>query len=196
MTRERHDQPELIPYASHAAHGTGRTPIGIILFASGHLLMGASTLFAIARFVARVSLESAWMQLFAIAVVVAALSMIGGGAMLLMKRRGAWILSLTSFTWLAMCEAVVAALGTGWFVRPLRSPRAAALDFNGLVLTVIAAALFGLCLIVLGYLGSAKARSTFALPAGETPVGVRRLPLLAITFFLIAILFGATIGLA
>src|SRR5437870_1049842 len=33
------DKP-FMPYASHVAHGTGRTPIGIVLFACSHLLLG------------------------------------------------------------------------------------------------------------------------------------------------------------
>src|SRR5437867_3373496 len=34
--------PPLMPYASHAATGSGKTPIGILLFAASHLLLGAA----------------------------------------------------------------------------------------------------------------------------------------------------------
>ena len=110
------DELQLIPYASHVAHGTGRTPIGIILFAASHLLLRGVLVLSVGRFLPRTLLASGWMQLFAVAVVVATLSMLSGGVMLLMKGRGAWVLSVTSFLWLAACEAIVAALGVGWWM--------------------------------------------------------------------------------
>jgi hypothetical protein len=112
-----------------------------------------------------------------------------------MKGRGAWMLSITSFIWLAACEAVAAALGVGWFAVPMRSPRVT-ISYHGVALALLAAALFSLCVVVLGYLGSDKARDTFALPPGETPLVVQHLPAIAITIFVIAVLFGGAIGLS
>ena len=55
---------------------------------------------------------------------------------------------------------------------------------------VLSAPLFALCMIVLGYLASAKARKTFALPPGETPTLVRWLPCIAVLMFVAAVVFG------
>jgi hypothetical protein len=196
MSRES-NQVELIPYASHVAHGTGRTPVGIILFAASHLLLGGVLALAIVRFIARVSLATAWMQLFTVAMVMAALSMIGGGAMLLMKGRGAWMLSITAFTWLAVSEIDIAALGIGWWMSQRSRTQDAPLAFffyYGGGIAVAATALLALCLIVLTYLGSGKAREIFALPPGETPALVRAAPAFLLAMFVATMIFVARVG--
>jgi hypothetical protein len=190
------DPPELIPYASNVGHGTGRTPIGIILFAASHLLLGGVFALSIARFVSRTPLATSWMQLLAVTMVIAALSMIGGGAMLLMKGRGAWLLSLTAFIWLAVSEIVLAALGMGWWMSQRRHDQPYVQDFiyHGGGMTFTAAALLALCLIVLRYLGTVEARDTFALPRGETPALVRVMPLFLLTMFVAAMIFAGGMG--
>jgi len=185
--------PELIPYASHVAQGTGRTPIGIILFASSHLLLGGVIVLAIARFVSQMSLASGWMKLFAVAMVVMSFSMLGGGTMLLMKGRGAWMLAITAFTWLAVSEIIMAALGLGWWLTQLH-PRQRGLFYHAAGMATMSSALLALCLIVLKYLGSAKARDTFALPRGETPALVRAMPLFLLTMFIAAMIFAGGVG--
>ena len=180
-------QPELIPYAT-VAHGTGRTPVGIILFAAAHLLMGGFCLLVVGRWAAGHSIDNSWMKFFAICVVVGALCMIGGGATLLMKGQGAWIASLSAFAWLAVCEAAVAAMGVGWWLLP--RGRGLSAGYVGAMLAAVATALFALCVIVLGYLGSSRARDTFALPPGETPATVRILPRAAMAVFLIAVMLA------
>jgi hypothetical protein len=193
---EHRDPPELIPYASHIAQGTGRTPIGIILFASSHLLLGGVIVLAIGRFMSQMSLTSGWMKLFAVAMVVMSFSMLGGATMLLMKGRGAWMLAITAFTWLAVSEIIMAALGLGWWMSHRSSPHEQPFGFfyYGGGMAIMASALLALCLIVLKYLGSAKARDTFALPRGETPALVRALPLFLLTMFVAAMIFAGSVG--
>src|SRR5437773_8560695 len=103
------EKTPLIPYASHLAHGTGRTPIGIILFAASHLLLGAVLLLIawimsqqLARAPARVTgLE--WLAAALIAL--AGVPMLAGGVALLLKGRLARAIALVSFVVLAAFEA-------------------------------------------------------------------------------------------
>jgi hypothetical protein len=190
---DHRDPPDLIPYASHVAHGTGRTPIGIILFAASHLLLGGVIVLAFGRYMSQLVVVSAWMKLFAVATVVMAFSMLGGGTMLLMKGRGAWMLAITAFMWLAVSEIVMAALGLGWWLSQLRRS-GVGFFYHAAGMAVMSSALLALCLIVLKYLGSAKARDTFALPRGDTPVVVRAMPAFLLTIFVAAMLFAGAVG--
>jgi uncharacterized membrane protein len=61
-------------------------------------------------------------------------------------------------------------------------------------MAIMSSALLALCLIVLKYLGSAKARDTFALPPGETPAVVRAMPAFLLTIFVAAMLFAGGVG--
>jgi len=183
------DPPELIPYASHVAHGTGRTPIGIILFAASHLLLGGFLAFAAYRFGGR-----AGVWFFEVTVFLAAFAMMLGGASLLMKGQWAWLTSLVSFSWLAVCEAAVAAQATVAILLSMRDASFVRLTQPGIILLCLSAAVFAPCFIMLSYLGSAKARNTFALPPGQTPSLVRLLPRVAVTLLITGIVIGAAIG--
>ena len=179
--------PDLIPYASHVAHGTGRTPIGIILFAAGHLMMGGVLAFAMFHIVRRYAVVAPYQMYFRIMLAGTSAALIAGGAMLLLKGRAAWILAIVSFVVLAMFESALAA-GMAWWATRFNDVS------NGAGLGSAVFALFALCLVVLGYLGSAKARNTFALPPGETPRIVRWLPKLMMIVFVAAVVAGLFIG--
>ena len=186
---DHRDPPELIPYASHVAHGTGRTPIGIVLFAASHLLLGALLLFKMGELAGSAQPTRPSDTFFAVAVFAAATSMLGGGTALLLKGRGAWIFAIVAFTSLGAWETALAmwAVAEAVAATHANDPDSVAAAF---ALVVLCAPLFALCIIVLGYLASAKARKTFALPPGQTPTLVRWLPRVAVVLFIAAVAFG------
>jgi hypothetical protein len=188
MTNEN-DQPDLIPYASHVAHGTGRTPIGIILFAAWHLLMGGVLAFVLVNIVRRYTVVLPHQMISRLLLAGTAAMMIAGGTVLLLKGRLAWFCSHACFYVLALLHAGNAAHLMWWSARY----QANALG-NGLGLLSVAFALFVLCVIVLGYLAAPKSRDTFALPPGESPTILRWLPKMMIVVFLAAVAAGYVVG--
>ena len=187
MSLDQKPQPELIPYASHVAHGTGRTPIGIMLFACSHLLLGAVLAYLMLAVISRYAVVARYQVFFRIMMTGASAMMILGGVALLLKGRTAWICSVLSFAALALFEAGLAGATAHWSATN-RYPS------TGVGMVLITTSMFALCMIVLGYLGSSKARDLFALPPGETPVVIRQLPRIAIAVFLLAVILGGSIG--
>ena len=183
------EKPELIPYASHIAHGTGRTPIGIVLFAASHVLLGAWLLFKMGEIAGAAQPTGPSDTFFTVAVLAAATSMLGGGTALLLKGRGAWIFGVVAFTSLGAWETALATWAVAEAVAATRTNNRDAVG-AAIALVTLCAPLFALCVIVLGYLASAKARKTFALPAGETPTPIRWLPRVAVLIFIAAVVFG------
>src|SRR5437764_413700 len=159
------DKP-LMPYASHVAAGTGRTPIGIIMFAASHLLLGGVLMlaaFTMARQAwARLAIATPVDGLVIALVALLAMPMVVGGVALLLKGSAAWRTSVVSFTVLATFETLTIAYSIGMTVRYLRqgnpdTQRAGI--FAGLALSQAL-----LCAVVVGYLGSPNARATFGMP--------------------------------
>src|SRR5438034_11315030 len=118
------DKP-LMAYASHAAHGTARTPIGIVMFACSHLLLGGVLILtdwimfqrlAMAPRGSRDPLE--WLVVALIGV--SSLPMLAGGMALLLKGNLAWIAGVASFMLLAVFEAAAIAYALGMTVRYMR----------------------------------------------------------------------------
>jgi hypothetical protein len=183
------DPPELIPYASHVAHGTGRTPIGIILFAASHLLLGG-VIVAAAAMLLRVIPQSEWTRkpenlIWPALAAALAVSMLTGGVTLLLKGRTAWATCVVSFTSLAIAEAFAGVLGTIMLVRGAKES-----SQWGMMQAGIATLLLAMSSVVLGYLGSEKARRTFGLPPGETSRAVRWLPRVVLVLFIVGVVLA------
>ena len=186
------DQPDLIPYASHVAHGTGRTPIGIIMIAASHLMLGAA-ICAITVMVMRAAPPQARTDpktiLWFAAAGALAVSMLAGGMLLLLKGPYAWGASVVSFTCVALAESVAGGLGS-W----LAVSGKAQSNWFGIAQTVIAIFLVAMTFVVLSYLGGANARRTFGMQPGETARLVRWLPKLVVAIFVVAVVTGVTVG--
>ena len=185
-------QPALIPYGSHVEHGTGRTPIGIILFAGAHLLLGAVIVVAAARWF-RVVPTSEWTRkpenlVWPTLAAALAASMLAGGVTLLLKGRAAWLTAVASFACLATFEAFAAVLGMLMFVRGGKDAQTWAI-----IQGVVATLLLAMSCVVLRYLTSAKARRTFGLPPGETFALLRSLPLAILVGFIVGVVVVMTL---
>jgi hypothetical protein len=185
--------PDPIPYASHVTHGTGRTPIGIILFAASHLLLGGVIVAALATLLPAIP-RSEWTRkpenlIWPVLASALAFSMLAGGVTLLLKGRVAWAACVISFTALAIAEASAAVLGTMMFTRGAKQ-----VSQWGLMQTGIATLLMAMSCVVLGYLASEKARRTFGLPPGETPHAVRWLPRAILVLFVVAVVVAVATG--
>lgn len=185
------DKP-LMQYASDVAEGAGRTPVGIVMFAGSHLLLGGFLLWFGWPFA-----QHAWLgrkldgeALFATIVLATAIPMLIGGGTLLCKGRSRWLASVAAHTLLALNESLLAAYGFA-----LARWRFKHHDDKGILVGLIAGCvgvlLLLLCLVVLGYLASPKARKTFGLPPGESTAMFRHLPL----FMLLVGLFIIALGL-
>jgi hypothetical protein len=185
-------QPDLIPYASHVSHGTGRTPIGIIMIAASHLMLGAA-ICAVTVMVIRAAPLQARTDpknvLWFAAAGALAVSMLVGGMLLLLKGSAAWGASIVSFTCVALAESVAGGLGA-W----LAVSGKAQSSWWGIAQTVIAMFLTAMTFVVLSYLGGANARRTFGLQPGETVRVVRWLPKLVVAAFVLAVVAGVTVG--
>jgi hypothetical protein len=187
------DKP-LMQYASHVSAGTGRTPIGIVLIACSHLLLGALVeiwIVAVIRQLNRIS-PLGW-TLFILAGVGAA-AMIVGALALLLKGRTAWTTALASFIVLATAEGVGLCFATRTLVHSL-----ATRENRRFLLFIATAELlltfqFWLCSVVLRYLSRAKARATFALPSGEFPPIVRWMPRVIVMLTVLAAVVSAIGG--
>lgn len=195
MNTPSSDKP-LMPYASHVAHGTGRTPIGIILFAGSHLLLGGLLAWCLAgawREIRSLSTlhPSDWLSL--LLVMVLATSMLVAGCAILLKGRMAWRITLAACSLLSLGEAVAAAFGAGMMVRFDATGDRAGIIL-GLVLVAIMSALLALCVIVLRYLSLEKGRLTFALAPGETSAIARWLPAAAVGAYVFMIIAGLALG--
>jgi hypothetical protein len=185
------DRP-LIGYASHVAHGTGRTPIGIILFAASHLLLGAVLLLIawiifqqLARAPARVTALD-WLAAALIAL--AGVPMLVGGVALLLKGSVAWTVALASFVLLAIFEAIAIAYAVAMTVRYAWQNNP---DIIWAGLFVVFAMLLGLlCAVVVGYLTGSKARLTFGLPPGEAPRILKSLRTIVLVLYALGALIG------
>jgi len=182
----------LMPYASHAAAGTGRTPIGIILFAASHLLLGGVLMLAAVTMTRQALARPAavapvdWLVTALIALL--AMPMLVGGVALLLKGSLAWVVSVISFTLLAFFEAMTIAYAIGMTTRYLQQNNPD-VQWAGLF-AGLAISQGLLCAVVVGYLGSPKARATFGLPPGETPGLVRRLRRIVTVLYLAALAIG------
>jgi hypothetical protein len=181
----------LMPYASEIARGSGRTPIGIIMFAASHLLLGACCavwlsmvwrMAPMAQFRPCEWLLIGW-------VIVITIGSLTGGCALLLKGRGAWMSSIAAMAVLAVGESAGIAFGAGMVAHMSGTDRVG--TQIGVALSIAMLLLLGLCAVVLRYLSRTKARATFALEAGETTLMVRWLPLLV----LVAGVVGAAGGL-
>jgi len=174
----------LVAYASDVALGSGRTPVGIILFAAGHLLLGAALALWLAIILPRLlrirGPQPAFFILAAFGAIIA-LSALTGGCALLVKGRFAWIASVISFTLLGIGEAIGCAFGAGMLVRFTGIDRTGM--GLGLFVAGVMTSLMVLSLIVLSYLRGPRARTTFALPPGEVPPPARWMPALVITAY-------------
>jgi len=186
MTEPTADKP-LIAYASHAAHGTGRTPIGIIMFASSHLLLGGVLAFAAIVIAQRMRqyAQAAGEAYVPLLILLAAAPMLAGGLALLLKGLRAWTIAIVSFSILAFFEALTITYASGMTVRYLREGNNDAVWAVSFL--VLSLCLGLLCATVAGYLAGSKARATFALPPGETPRLLRVVPRV--------VLLGLVVGL-
>jgi hypothetical protein len=189
------DKP-LIAYASHVAHGTGRTPIGIVLFACSHLLLGAVLLLIawvmfqqLARMYAVAPARVTPIEWLAAGLVaVAAVPMLVGGVTLLLKGRLAWIIAVVSFFVLAVFESIAIAYSVAMTVRYAMQNNT---DIVWAGLFVVFAVLLGLlCAVVVGYLSGAKARATFGLPPGESPRALKWLRRTVLILYALGALIG------
>ena len=183
------DRP-LISYASPVAQGAGRTPIGIIMFAASHLLLGgvlvlAAVIIAERMPTARLAPGEAMVPYL---IALAAMPMIAGGLALLLKGRAAWTAAVVSFAALAVFEAVTICYATAMTIRYLRQGNHDAVWAVSFL--VLALCLGLLCATVVGYLAGSKARATFALPPGETSAGVRMLPRVILVLYAAAAATG------
>jgi hypothetical protein len=183
---EHRPNKPLVPYASDVALGSGRTPVGIILFAAGHLLLGAALALWAAIVVPRLirfrGPEPAFFILGAFAAIIAVSALLGGCA-LLIKGRFAWGLSVISFTLLGIGEAIGCAFGAGMLVRFFGIDRTGM--GLGLFVAGVMTSLMVLSITVLSYLRGQRARITFALPPGESPLIARWMPSLVITAYIL-----------
>jgi hypothetical protein len=189
MLREgESNQRPLMPYASHVSRGTARTPIGIILFAASHLLMGAVLMLAAFMILRRVMARPRKEDWGVVVNIIVALPMLTGGLALFLKGRAARTAAVMSFSVLAALESIVIAYAVGMTVRYIA-------DGNqnaewALLFVTFAVLLAFLSRDVLGYLASEKARATFALPPGETPIAIRIMPRLALFLYCVAVMIG------
>lgn len=184
------DSTNSLQYSTDAARGAGRTPIGIILSAVCHLLLGSLLVLLGYGLV-----HEAWLarqfdaeMVAGIVILIAAVPMLGAGITLLLKGKRAWITCVIFHVMLAIGESILAAWGFGsaaW--RPQDNE-------SSLIVGVVALLLLWMCLVVLSYLGKAKARACFALTPGEAPVLVRRLPLTLAGAAVLIVVWGVVIG--
>ena len=179
----------LMSYASHVEMGTGRTPVGIIMFAASHLLLGGVLMlsaFAIFQHVRRGPVNEDWIVLPVLFLLAA--PMVTGGLALLLKGAIAWFAAVVSFALLAALEAGTFAYAVGMTVRYAARGNP---DVQwALVFAAMTFAIGTLCIVVVGYLAGQKARNTFGLPPGESPAFVRRLRALALVLFAVALGIG------
>jgi hypothetical protein len=119
---------------------------------------------------------------------VLAASMLAGGVTLLLKGRTAWLTAVASFACLATFEAFAAVLGLLMLVRGGTDAQTWAITQG-----VVATLLLAMSCVVLGYLGSAKARRTFGLPPGDTFAAVRSLPVAILVGFIVAVVVVMTL---
>ena len=193
MTVPPSDKP-LMQYASHVSAGTGRTPIGIVLFACSHLLLGALIEIWIVAVINQVNRVTSLGWFLFILGGIGAAAMIVGALALLLKGPAAWTTALASFISLALAEAVGLCFATRTLVHSFATRE------NRKVLLFVATAVlvltfqFWLCSVVLRYLSREKARATFALPPGEFPPIVRWLPRAIVTIAVVAIIACGIIG--
>ena len=186
------DPKPLMPYASHVAHGTGRTPVGIVMFAASHLLLGGTLLLTAwvmcrqaMRFSARV-MPVDWLVIGLVAL--AALPMLVGSITLLLKGPIAWGVAVASFFLLAVFEALAIAYSAGMTVRYARQGNA---DVQWATLFLGFALLLAfLSRVIVGYLGGSKARATFGLPPGDPPALVKYLPGAAMALYALGAIVG------
>jgi hypothetical protein len=176
----------LMSYASHVAAGTGRTPIGIILFAASHLLLGGVLMLAALLMSHRARDAQDWAGVAAVAVL--GVPMLPGGVALLLKGRVAWTAAVMSFFVLTVMEAATLAYAVGMTCRY-------AIQGNHDVQLAAVFASLAFCVavmgaVVVGYLGGEKARATFGLPPGEAPVAVRYLRPIVLTLYALALITG------
>jgi hypothetical protein len=188
--------PPLMTYESRAETGSGRTPVGIILFAASHLLLGAALLlvcFMMYRAVpASARLRPVDWAALAIPLCIGG-AMAAGATALLLKGRTAWRMALLAFVVLAMAESAAGAFGLGMAVRQYSAGDETGATIGGVVLGV-AVGLFAPCVVVLGYLASPKARTTFALPPGETALFLKWLRPMAAVFFVGSLAAGVMLA--
>jgi hypothetical protein len=185
-----HEQPEPIPYASPDMRGPGRTPVQIALCAASHLVLGALILAAAARaFVsAGFSLQAQPVSAsFAVATVAGA-AMTLAGISLLLKGRAAFTCAIRAFFYLGLIECVAAGWHAHAVVHGLLNSRGVG---NAVWWMLAATCLSVMSSVVLRYLGSAKARRTFALHQSLEATTMEWLPTVAA--FYAAVLIGLAI---
>jgi len=181
-----------MPYASHVAAGTGRTPIGIIMFAASHLLLGG-TLFLTAGIMLRNLMvwraRAGWVDwLVAALVALEATPLVFGAVMLLLKGTLAWAAAVASFSVLAVFEAIAIAYSISMTVRYVRQGNSD-VQWAGIFFGMSMMLAF-LCRVVVGYLGAPKARATFGLPPGDPPALVKMLPRMVMALYMLALIAG------
>lgn len=189
MTNPDTGETPLMAYASHVSAGTGRTPVGIIMFAASHLLLGGVLLlsaYVIYRQVNRRPVLTDWIVM-AVLVSLAA-PMISGAVALLLKGHLAWGIAVASFALVGALEAGILAYATGMLVRYFAQGNPDA--EWAMIFVAMTFAIGTLCIVVVGYLGGAKARNTFGLPPGDTPILVRRLRPIVLVLFAVALMIG------
>src|SRR5688500_1306177 len=116
------EEAKTLAYASDVGRGAGRTPIGIILFACSHLLLGGVMLLGGVPLVANAWGRSAATVdlLLAVLMICTAVPMTVGGAALVVKGQLAWWVSLISFAVLAAVEGAFASFVFGCTARMAR----------------------------------------------------------------------------
>ena len=185
------DKP-LMPYASHVAAGTGRTPVGIIMFAASHLLLGGVLLLMSGIMFTQLmnyrgrTTPLDWLA--AALVAVPSLPMLVGGIMLLLKGGLAWTAAVISFAALAVCEAIAIAYSASMTVRYVRQGNND-VQWAGIFFGMSMMLAF-LCRVIVGYLGAPKARATFGLPPGDPPAVVTMLPRMVMALYALALIAG------
>lgn len=181
-------------YASHVSAGTGRTPIGIVLFSCSHLLLGALIEIWIVAVINQVNRVTPLGWFLFILGGVGAAAMIVGALALLLKGPAAWMIALASFIVLAIAESVGLCFATRTLVHSIATRE------NRKFLIFVATAVlvltfqFWLCSVVLRYLSREKSRATFALLPGDFPPMVRWVPRVIVTLTIIALVISALIG--
>jgi hypothetical protein len=107
---------------------------------------------------------------------------------LLLKGRAAWTAAVVSFAVLGVFEAVAICYATAMTVRYLRQGNHDAVWAVSFLMLSLCLGM--LCATVSGYLAGTKARATFALPPGQTPLAVGLLPRLILVLYCVAVATG------
>ena len=182
-----HDQSEPIRYASPDVRGSGRTPMQITLFAASHLVFGALILAATARALVSAgrSPRAPTVSTSLVVAAVAGAAMVFAGVSLLLKGRAAFACAICTFFCLGLAECAAA----GWHAFAVAHALVNSRGVGSAAWWMLAAtSLAVMSSVVLRYLGTAKARQTFALHQSLEATTIEWLP--TVVAFYVAVLIG------